>query len=705
MRLYIAEKPNMGAEIAKVLGTPVRKNGYLQIGNDIVTWAYGHILRQKNPDEYDDAYKNWRLEDLPIIPKVWQLIVAENCKQQFQIIKKLISDTDEIINAGDPDREGQLLIDEILDYVGNKKPVKRLLLNALDEKSIKAALCNLKNNSDFIGLKNSALARSRADWLVGMNLSRAYTIAARNAGHQHVLNIGRVKTPTMALVVRREHEIKIFKPVIHYQVQIDWLYENDTIVSTWQPNENCQLDSENRLLDKNVAMDLLQKIKTAAEYSRGAVSKVEETEKKEVQRLPYSLSSLQIDAGKRYGYDPQTVLDAMQQLYEKKFTTYPRSDCDFLPENQFNDVPEILNNLKNISYHNLDQIIAKTNLSIKSRAWNDKKISAHHAIIPTRVPCEFESLTEVQKNLYYMVAQAYAAQFYPIHVYRATKLWIECSSEIFTATGKVIITPGWREIYSSIEKQEEKENDKALPVITKGEILKYADGRCLEKTTTPPKRFTASTLLQAMKEIHKYVKSPELKVQLKNVSGIGTEATRAGIIDELLKKNFIALDKKFLVPTELSEMMIKILPDEITYPDTTAIWENSLEEILENKICLMTFFEQQKQGILKLVDSAKHINIDEPKNIIRCPKCKSALTRRKGSNGYFWGCTNYPKCDAAFPDEKNKPIIQLCPICKKGYLRKLKGKKGEFWSCNAYPDCKTIFNDKKGKPDICKNMI
>lgn len=700
MRLFIAEKPSMGAEIAKVLGSAQRENGYFKIGNDVVTWAFGHILKQLDPDEYDPKYKIWKADDLPIFPE-WKLKVVQDCKAQFTIIKKLIGEADEIVNAGDPDREGQLLIDEILTHVKTSKPVQRLLLNALDEKSIRAALGDLRDNRDFIGLKNSAMGRSRADWLVGINLTRAYTLAARRAGHSDVLQIGRVKTPTMALVVRREEEIQTFKPVTHYQLKVNWLYDNAVISSLWQPDETIALDPENRLLDRFVAESTLRKIKTISGYKSAAVSKLEKKEKKEAQRLPYSLSALQIEAGKRYGYDPQLVLNTMQQLYEKKLTTYPRSDCDFLPENQFSAAAQILKNLQeNVSVEEFPILVQKADLSIKSRCWNDKKISAHHAIIPTSVPCKFAELTDEQQCLYYMVSQAYLAQFYPVHVYESTKLWIECADEVFTATGKMIKELGWKGIYPHKNKEEGEEDSAALPDIYEGETVKYQEGEILEKITTPPKRFTTASLLQAMKEIHKYVKDPDMKMQLKSVSGIGTEATRAGIIDELTKKGFLLVEKKQLHPTDKAKMMVQFLPDSLTYPDTTAIWEEQLEQVEKQELSLTAFCEKQKSIIVTLMSTATNLQIEAASDAVSCPICGGYLQRRKWKNGFFWGCMNYPDCTSAFPDEKGKPGIHLCPVCKKGYLRKLKGKKGDFWSCNAYPNCKTTFNDKNGKPDM-----
>ncbi|MBQ1510134.1 MAG: DNA topoisomerase, partial [Selenomonadaceae bacterium] len=317
MRLYIAEKPSMGRELASCLAGPIqRKDGYLVTGDGIVTWLFGHILRQAEPDEYDAKYKLWRAEDLPIIPGEWKLLVAKDCEKQFAVLKGLIARADEIVHAGDPDREGQLLVDEVLDYLGNKKPVKRILLNALDEQSIKKANANLRENEEFYNLKQSALARARADWLIGMNLSRAYTLAARRAGHERiVLPIGRVKTPTLALVVRREREIENFKPVDYYTIKAEFSHENGNFMAQWKPREDQPgLDSENRLLDRKIAEEKLEYF--WQEPRDGVLSLYQKTRKKEPPPLPFSLSSLQVLAGKRFGYDPQLVLDTAQKLYE-----------------------------------------------------------------------------------------------------------------------------------------------------------------------------------------------------------------------------------------------------------------------------------------------------------------------------------------------------------------------------------------------------
>lgn len=544
MRVYIAEKPSMGAEIAKYLPGPIsRKDGYITTGAGVVTWGFGHILRQAEPGEYDAKYEKWRMEDLPIIPAAWKLLVADSCRKQFGVVQMLIEQATEIVHAGDPDREGQLLIDEVLDYVENKKPVRRILLNALDEHSIKKAIANLRDNHDFYNLKQSALARARADWLIGMNLSRAFTLAAQRAGHQATLPVGRVKTPTLALVVRREREIEDFKLADYFTVKADFKHANGVFTAYWKPQEDqAGLDTEGRLADNAIAQALLEKLGAAPAAAEIVLCTT--TEKKDPQRLPLSLSALQVAAGKKFGYDPQTVLDTAQKLYEKKLTSYPRSDCDFLPESQQADAAVILENLSGIKQGDLAAWSARADGQIQSRAWNDKKITAHHAIIPTVEKCNFTALSETEQNVYFLIAQAYIAQFYPVHVYSQTKAEVRHVDECFTASGRIIRELGWKELYGSDAEEKKEEDDGTLPPMEKGDPVEYLQATAEKKSTRPPARFTAATLLAAMKEIHKYVKNPDLKKKLKDVSGIGTEATRATIIKELVQRGFLSEEKK-----------------------------------------------------------------------------------------------------------------------------------------------------------------
>lgn len=669
MRLYIAEKPSVGREIAKCLPPPTRRcDGYLETGGGIVTWLFGHILRQAEPQEYSEKYKKWNAADLPIIPAKWELRVANSCEKQFAIVKNLIDKADEIVHGGDPDREGQLLVDEVLDYIGNKKPVRRILLNALDEASIKKALGHLEDNKKFFNLKQSALARARADWLIGMNLSRAYTLAARRMGHgKIVLPIGRVKTPTLSLVVRREREIENFKPVAYYTLKAIFEHANGIFAAQWKPKDTMAgLDSENRLIDKAIATQKLKEFNTAPYLAK--ISSYQKTKKQEAPPLPFSLSTLQVLAGKMYGYAPQLVLDTAQSLYEKKLTTYPRSDSEFLPTNQLGDAAKIIKNISSLSGENIAKWAANADTTKKSRAWNDKKITAHHAIIPTTVAANWVSLSTTEQNIYRLVARAYIAQFYPLHIYDQTKVEIDYKDELFTASGRTERELGWKEMYQTKKKIAEGEEnlgeegdstDGILPAMQKNDEVVYRKGELTERQTKPPVRFTASTLLAGMKEIHKYVKNPDAKKQLKDVYGIGTEATRATIIDDLIKRKFIKSEgkKKYLVPTPAAYLLVDALPDEMTYPDSTAIWEDRLHSMSEGEGTLDEFIAGQIEFTTSLCQKAQTSTLKTNVENI-CPRChKGVLIKRNGKNGVFWGCSNYPVCRMTCNDKDGKPDL------------------------------------------------
>mgnify|MGYP000973658354 FL=1 len=768
MRLFIAEKPSMAREISKCL--PVNKNiqkrnGYFIQGDDVVTWVVGHVLHQAEPGDYDDKYIRWRPQDLPIVPTEWKLLITDSSRQQFETVKELIGKADIIVNAGDPDREGQLLVDEVLYFVGNTKPVQRILLNALDEKSVKSALGDLRDNQDFHNLYQSALARARADWLIGMNLSRAYTLSERYKGNKVTLPIGRVKTPTLALVVRRERELADFKPVDYFTVKILYTHENGTFWATWQPkDEQKGLDPDGRLINKDVAESLVQRL---SESPSGIVKSVTQSKRKDPQRLPLSLSSLQVLAGKAYSYDPQTVLDTAQKLYEKKLTTYPRSDCEYLPPNQYGDRIAILSNLVQSGDEKLSQWAQNADRNIKSRAWNEKKITAHHAIIPTTVACNVNSLTQAERNIYFLISQAYIAQFYGEHVYEQTRIVVGQCEEEFVANGRVVIEEGWKSLYKRQKSKTNADGDEPdltdergaesgpkkdaieeadhLPAVKKNDDVEYTDSSVEAKQTKPPSRFTPSTLLQAMKEIHKFVKNEELKKQLKAVSGIGTEATRANIIDELISRGFMKTSgkKQVLSPTDTGYLLVDALPDELLYPDETAVWEERLALMSEGEDTLESFLKDQIQYLQHLIDKLgfdKQVNRDQMMpNVVRtisnqnskrpmdanqvnrkdlpeCPSCKKGrLQQRNGKFGAFLGCTNYPSCRYTQPvgGEQNvsanlevpeESTQYVCPRCKKGYFVKQQMSGRTTWVCSNRSACKTQCMDVEGVPSIYANQ-
>ena len=656
MRLYIAEKPSMARELAAVLKNPRNGKGFIKTDGGVVTWLVGHVLEQVEPAAYDPKYKLWRAEDLPIVPREWKLQVNPKTEEQFQIVRNLIRQADEIIHAGDPDREGQLLVDEVLDFVGNKKPVKRILLNALDEISIRHANSDLRDNAEFFNLKQSALARSRADWLIGMNLSRAYTLAARRKGYDLLLPIGRVKTPTLALVVRREREIKNFKPINFFTIRATFVHENGNFVAKFQPSKKMLklkfFDEEGRLIDKNFAEELLKKFSTSP--LNGKISSYKTAERKESPPLPFSLSTLQIAAGRAFGYSPQKVLDAAQSLYEKKLTTYPRSDCEYLPTTQLKDAGIILRHLTGSANDDVKNLAVNADAAIKSRAWNDKKISAHHAIIPTRKPLAMV-LPVAELNVYNLIAKNYAVQFHPQHVFDETTVAVNYKSETFTTRGKVVKILGWREFYVAPKTKADDESDAILPRMQTGDSVQFKSGELKQGTTTPPKRFTSSSLVEGMKNIHKYVKNPDAQKQLKDVYGIGTEATRAAIIDDLIARKFLQVVKKNLLPTETAYLLVDALPDEMIYPDATAIWEDKLHSMSEGDGTLEDFLDGQIKFTRELVNAATAANFSDAEGIFKCPKCGSAMVKRNGKNGIFWGCSNFPRCRTTFDDKNDAP--------------------------------------------------
>jgi DNA topoisomerase-3 len=644
----------------------------------------------KTPEMYDQKCKAWDLKLLPIVPAKWSLFVKPEAKEQFNVIKNLIQKADILVHAADPDKEGQLIVDEILEYVNNKKPVQRILLNALDKKSIRAALNDLRDNKDFAGLKKSALARSRADWLVGYNLTRAYTKMAERAGYSGVMRIGRVKTPTMALVVRREREIRNFKAKKHYKLEVVFQHKNGPLKCVWQPDKDLTgLDNEGRLLQRADAENALKKIKEIAEIK---ISECLVTNHNQNQRLPYSLSALQIGAGKKYGYSPKAVLEAAQKLYEAKFTTYPRSDCDYLPVNQLSDAETVLANLSQLP--KWQNKVAKADISIRSHAWNDKKISAHHAIIPTTLPCDITKLTEVERNIYLMIATAYLAQFYSARSYDQTKLTVTAGEFIFASSGKAVKTNGWKDLYTG----EDDDTDPLLPVVEKDDTLTVRGGEIYELITKPPARFTTATLLEAMKNVHRYLRDPDYIKSMKTISGIGTEATRAAIIDELISSGLLQQNKKALTPCEAAEKLFDALTDGLTYPDMTALWEERLARITTDDFSYESFYSASVEMIELLLKEALAKEISPPENRILCPACGKALTRLKGKNDAFWKCAS---CAITFKDAKGKPAIFSCPECKEGLLvrRHNKAKDTYFWGCSRYPECKAVFSDKNGRPN------
>lgn len=608
MILYIAEKPSVGRAVADVLPKPHQKgDGFIKVANgDVVTWCIGHLLEQAEPGAYDPEYKKWKKEHLPIIPVEWKHQVKSQTRSQFNTVKKLIKEADQLVNMGDPDRVGQILVDEVINYSGVNKAKRaatlRCLVNDMNPAAIKKALNDLRKNTDFIPLATSALARARADWLYGINMTRLCTLLGQSAGYNGVLSIGRVQTPVLGLVVHRDQEIENFITKPFYEVFITLqTVAGESFTAKWKPSAACEpyMDEEGRVLSRKLAEVVLQKVVG----NTGNVIAVKRDKKKQPAPLPYSLSSLQIDASKRFNLNAQKTLDICQQLYERhKLITYPRSDCRYLPKGHYAERQTVVQSIAKTSAALADSV-QKADLNLKSKAWNDAKVGAHHAIIPTSRAVPGDRLSQDEKNIYELVARQYLMQFYPPFEYAEHQIDSEVEGGLFIAKQKSVISNGWKALLppQKTPKQDAEFSSVALPNVKSGDPVTCIDGKMDEKQTSPPKRFTDATLLSAMTGIARYVSDPEIKKVLRDTDGLGTEATRAGIIELLFKRQFLTKRGKEIHSTEAGKHLVNSLPKRMVVPDMTAHWESQLEAISEKRMRYGQFMQPLTDGLKALI--------------------------------------------------------------------------------------------------------
>lgn len=654
MRLFIAEKPSLGKKIAENLPGKWSKNhGFLENDRgDVVTWCIGHIYQLAPPKYY--VNNSFSFEALPIIPREWKIIPSESLKDQVNVVARLLKKAKSVVHAGDPDREGQLIVDELLTANNCRLPVERLWVHAMDNASMKTALGNLRQNHEFLKMGYAAQARSRADWLVGMNLSPAFTLSAQRGGFQGTLSIGRVQTPTLSIVVSRDNEIENFVPKDYWSISADIQVAAGEFPARYRvPKDVPGVDDEGRVVDKRLADAIVSRVSG----QKGVITKFETKLKSEKPPLTFSLSSLTVMASRRFGYGAQLVLDTCQSLYEKhELTTYPRTDCEYLPESYTADVAATMKHLANNF-----QIAAKANLNQKGRVFDDKKVTAHHAIVPTTKQANLSLLSQVERNIYELIATHYIAQFFPDYQYNATNVEVTFSTasskDEFTASGRIDVDQGWRAVLKTAAATNQDET--GLPAIVKGEPGLAKKVTAQAKKTEPPKRYTEGTLLEAMTNVHSLVTDPAIKKRLKEVAGIGTEATRASIIETLFKREFIVKDGKFLVSTPTGRALIGAVPNSIKDPGMTALWEASLESIKDGKMTVDQFIDAQSKALLPIIELAKSKAISVPSikskaNISlapketgkSCPKCQKPLLSRVSKKGTpFIGCSGYPACD------------------------------------------------------------
>ncbi|WP_219702146.1 DNA topoisomerase III [Marinomonas lutimaris] len=638
MILYIAEKPSLARAIAAALPSPQKKEeGCIWLPNgDCVSWCIGHLLEQAEPHQYNPSYKAWNLEHLPIIPTDWQWQEKANTKKQLGILKKLIKKATVLVHAGDPDREGQLLVDEVLHYTKvpaqKLKNTQRLLVNDLTPSAVKKALSNLRSNNEFAALSRSALGRARADWLFGLNLTRAYTIRGRQAGYQGVLSIGRVQTPVLGLVAARDKEREAFVPKDFYQVWASIQTSQGGIFQAkWLPSEACQpyMDEENRVLSLPLAQNVANRITNKP----AIVVEANYKQKKQPAPLPYSLSALQIDAAKAFSLSAQQVLDTCQALYERhQMITYPRSDCRYLPTQQHKDAPAILAALTR-SGGDMQQGAENADASRKSKAWNDKQVTAHHAIIPTTQAHKATSLSKTEALVFNLIARQYLMQFYPEYDYLASYIKLEIEGGLFEAKGNTPISLGWKTLLPNKNKSKdpEDENQNELPKLSKNEELWCTQGQVQEKVTTPPSAFTDATLLAAMTGISRFVTDKDIRAILKETDGLGTEATRASIIELLFKRGFLMRQGKQIHASQTGRAFIDCLPKQLVTPDMTAKWESALNSISLGEASYQEFMTNLESNLNQLLNASRDMPTSALQNLP--PPTKNPFAKQKSSAG------------------------------------------------------------------------
>lgn len=606
MRLFIAEKPSVAKAIVAELGCVTRGDGFITCKDgSVVTWCFGHLLEQAEPDAYlpDDVprtkkgSKVWRFEDLPIYPKNWKLLPKNDkgVKKQLATIGKLLKKASLVVHAGDPDREGQLLVDEVLEHFRYTGRVQRFWVSAQDSASIRKGLTNLRDNETFDGMRLAALGRSRADWLLGMNLSRAYTLARQAQGKKELIAVGRVQTSTLALVAKRDVAIRDFKPVPYFVIKAR-LGGGKPFTAVWEPEESqAGIDEQKRLVDRCIAAALQQRLKAVGQAT---VVRCSRTPKKIAQSKAFSLADIQLGASNQFGFSAEKTLNLCQSLYEThKATSYPRTDCSFLPESQYADAKNVLAAIAK-TMPPLAGLVAKCDCSIQSPTWNDKKITAHHGIIPTQQAADGSKFSDDERKIYRLIAERYLSNFLPAHEYLACSIELRIATERFSAKGRLVTKPGWKVVTSAADEDKADDEGQALPELKSGLQLPVSGIDCEEERTKPPAAFTEGTLIRAMENIHQAVNDPQSKKFLKEGDGIGTPATRAAIIAELKRKKYLEVKGKKIVATELGLHLLQVVPDVMKNPVLTALFERILREVEAGNVPLDVFIEKQKQLVI-----------------------------------------------------------------------------------------------------------
>ena len=692
MIVCIAEKPSVAHDIAEVLGAKVRKEGYFEGNGYQVTWTFGHLCTLKEPHEYTPSWKSWSLGSLPMIPPRFgiKLIDDPGIEKQFHIIERLMGQAEMIINCGDAGQEGELIQRWVMQKAGAKCPVKRLWISSLTEEAIREGFAHLKDQQEFQPLYEAGLSRAIGDWTLGMNATRLYTL--KYGQNKQVLSIGRVQTPTLALIVNRQKEIENFVPKQYWELKTlyrDTLFSAIVRKSDEELAEEAAQEKENPaarkkaapkedanrgippITDRKTGEELLQRIQNAP------FTITDITAKKGTEAPPrlFDLTSLQVECNKKFSYSADMTLQLIQSLYEKKVATYPRVDTTFLSDDIYPKCPKILEGIKD--YARFTAPLAGKQLLKSKKVFDNSKVTDHHAIIPTGV--QPQGLTDMEKRVFDLIARRFIAVFYPDCKFSTTTVTGEADSIEFKVSGKQILDPGWRVIFAKDTEEESKEGEEesVLPAFSKGESGPHQP-QLNEKWTQPPRPYTEATLLRAMETAGKLVDNDELRDALKE-NGIGRPSTRAAIIETLFKRHYIRKERKNLIATPTGVELIQIIREELLKSaELTGIWEKKLREIERRNYDAATFLSELKQMVTDIVytvlrdNSNRRVTVmpEEPKTPAAKPAAREKKTEKK--------TTTRKKKDAPSPAPANSLpegdaiVGQPCPLCGKGTI--LKGK-------------------------------
>ncbi|RCX07889.1 DNA topoisomerase-3 [Anaerobacterium chartisolvens] len=591
MILVLAEKSSVAQDIARVMGCTQKGRGFFVGQQYIVTWAVGHLITLCEAKEYDPALKKWSLATLPIIPRQMQIKVIPETEKQFWVIKALMDDdkVDSIVCATDAGREGELIFRHIYSMAGCRKPFKRLWISSLTDEAIREGFSELRPGNDYDNIYYSALCRSYADWIVGINATRAYSIKYSGKEKRVTLTLGRVQTPTLALIVNKQKDIDAFRSKEYWEIQA--VYDKG-FSGHWMDRHT----NEARLYDKSKAYEIAASVKGRI----GFVRDIQEDETAEPPPLLYDLTELQCDANRRFGFSAQETLEIAQKLYEsRKYITYPRTDSRYISEDMIPTLTERVERLNIEPYRSLaGKLLALPQLPVSKRVADNSKLSDHHAIIPTPVRPDMSRLSEDEEQIYDLIVRRFLCVFYPKYEYTTKTVTVEINAESFVSRGKTVNRWGWMECYIEALEEEDNSDDKAakdavgtqkLPELKKGEEITAVDVRATGKKTRPPPPYTEAALLYAMEHVGRYVSDREIKEKLKETKGLGTPATRSAIIEKLIGTGYIKRKNKYLIPCDKAMKLIDIAHDELKSPEMTGQWEKALSQVAEGSMTMDIF--------------------------------------------------------------------------------------------------------------------